>query len=138
MNRIEKLEQAVKLILAIDGSSQFPIRRSEANLRGIARPETVRLGCKTREQLEDALAEPAWAYGKLRNLSEAEVDTIREAGQAQLLQDVGADARYAQETICHLADETGKGSEYWLEMLTTESDMWAELLGFDPRQLGDF
>ncbi len=83
MNRIEKLEQAVKLILAIDENSNnlqefrdpdpspyppgyspsdfSPVAMAHRQGGGRPKPETVKLGPKTRQQLQEALDEPAWA-----------------------------------------------------------------------------
>lgn len=67
-----------------------------------------------------------------RILTEEEMEILKERALDCFQDDVHADARYARETVEYLAEEAGKDQDWWLEFLSTDPDVHADLLGFDP------
>lgn len=70
-------------------------------------------------------------FGKVRSdLTPEQVECIKERALEAWALDAAQDPHYAAETVRFLAET--QPVEWWLEILTTDSDMWEELLGFNP------
>jgi hypothetical protein len=67
---------------------------------------------------------------KVRELTEAEHDAVRDLAMEMFAEDASNDIRYAIETVEHLAID--KPNEWWLEFISSDPECVVELLGFDP------
>jgi hypothetical protein len=69
---------------------------------------------------------------KIRKLTPLEFQTLKDRALEAFAQDASTDWRYAVETVAALADECNKPAEWWMEILSTDENVWEEMLGFDP------
>ena len=65
-------------------------------------------------------------------LPEDLLDEIKETALRLFYDDAQQDPRYAMETVGHLAEEANKDIGWWLEFLSSDTDVYEGLLGFNP------